>query len=35
MKNYILFFLAIFTLTTFCSSDDGRIYEKYVDIQSG
>ena len=35
MKNYILFFLAIFTLTAFCSCDDGRIYEKEVNIQRG
>ena len=35
MKNYILFFAAIWMMVCFCSCDDGRIYEQKVDIARG
>ena len=35
MKNYILFFAAIWMTVCFCSCDDGRIYEQKVDIARG
>lgn len=35
MKNYILFFAAIWMTACFCSCDDGRIYEQKVDIARG
>ena len=33
MKKCILFFAAIWMTLCFCSCDDGRIYEKEVNIQ--
>ena len=35
MKKCILFFAAIWMTLCFCSCDDGRIYEKEVNIQRG
>ena len=35
MEKCILFFAAIWMTLCFCSCDDGRIYEKEVNIQRG
>ena len=33
MKKCILFFAAIWMTLCFCSCDDGRIYEKEIEVQ--
>ena len=35
MKKCILFFAAIWMTRCFCSCDDGRIYEKEIEVQRG
>lgn len=35
MKKCILFFAAIWMTLCFCSCDDGRIYEKEIEVQRG